>query len=45
MTVSFGAPADMDNPQLVKAQGVSGLGLRLLDGRGRDVRLAAAVSR
>lgn len=41
VTVSFGAPADMDNPQLVKAQGVSGLGLRLLDGRGRDVRLGS----
>ncbi|MCP1107086.1 type 1 fimbrial protein [Serratia nevei] len=40
-TVSFSAPADVDNPQLVKAQGVSGLGLRLLDQQGRDVRLGS----
>ncbi|HGM6909402.1 TPA: fimbrial protein [Serratia marcescens] len=39
--VSFRAPADADNPQLVKAQGVSGLGLRLLDAQGRDVRLGS----
>lgn len=39
VTVRFGAPRDADNPQLVKAQGVSGLGLRVLDGHGRDVRL------
>ncbi|MBN5381106.1 type 1 fimbrial protein [Serratia marcescens] len=41
VTVSFGSTADSDNPQLVKAQGTSGLGLRLLDGRGRDVRLGS----
>ncbi|CAO95309.1 MrfX protein [Erwinia tasmaniensis Et1/99] len=41
VSVSFHAPADMDNPQLVKAQGVSGLGLRLLDSRGEDVRLGS----
>ncbi|HIE1345154.1 TPA: fimbrial protein [Serratia marcescens] len=41
VSVSFRAPADMDNPQLVKAQGVSGLGLRLLDNRGKDVRLGS----
>lgn len=41
VSVSFRAPADMDNPQLVKAQGVSGLGLRLLDSRGQDVRLGS----
>lgn len=39
--VSFRAPADADSPQLVKAQGVSGLGLRVLDGHGRDVRLGS----
>ncbi|MBH3293421.1 type 1 fimbrial protein [Serratia marcescens] len=39
--VAFHAPADADNPQLVKAQGVSGLGLRLLDAQGRDVRLGS----
>lgn len=39
VTVRFSAPRDADNPQLVKAQGVSGLGLRMLDGQGRDVRL------
>ncbi|MEL5308187.1 fimbrial protein [Serratia nevei] len=37
--VAFNAPADADNPQLAKAQGVSGLGLRLLDADGRDVQL------
>lgn len=41
VSVSFRAPADMDSPQLVKAQGVSGLGLRLLDSRGKDVRLGS----
>jgi type 1 fimbria pilin len=41
VSVSFRAPADMDNPQLVKAQGVSGLGLRLTDPNGRDVRLGS----
>ena len=41
VAVSFSAPADADNPQLVKVRGVSGLGLRLLDERGRDVRLGA----
>ncbi|HIE3988126.1 fimbrial protein [Serratia nevei] len=39
--VAFRAPADADNPQLVKVQGVSGLGLRMLDGRGNDVRLGS----
>ncbi|PNU35500.1 fimbrial protein [Serratia marcescens] len=39
--VAFNAPADADNPQLVKAQGVSGLGLRLLDAHGQDVRLGS----
>ncbi|WP_375056773.1 fimbrial protein [Zobellella sp. DQSA1] len=39
VSVSFVAPADPDNPALVRVAGVSGLGLRLSDGRGRDVRL------
>lgn len=41
VTVSFNAPRDADNPQLVKAQGVSGLGLRLETGQGEDVRLGS----
>lgn len=41
MRVSFRAPADADNPQLVKAQGVSGMGLRLLDAQGEDIRLGS----
>ncbi|HID9396043.1 TPA: fimbrial protein [Serratia marcescens] len=39
--VSFSAPADTDNPQLVKLRGVSGLGLRLQDAAGEDVRLGS----
>ena len=39
VTVSFRAPRDADNPQLVQAQGVSGLGLRLETAQGEDVRL------
>ncbi|MDQ7770561.1 type 1 fimbrial protein [Serratia marcescens] len=39
--VAFNAPADADNVQLVKAQGVSGMGLRLLDAHGLDVRLGS----
>ncbi|AUO01830.1 type 1 fimbrial protein [Serratia marcescens] len=39
--VSFRAPADADNPQLVKAQGVSGMGLRLLGAQGEDIRLGS----
>ncbi|CAI2004341.1 fimbrial protein [Serratia fonticola] len=41
VTVSFTAPRDADNPQLVQAQGVSGLGLRLENGQGQDVRLGS----
>ncbi|MBH3000362.1 type 1 fimbrial protein [Serratia marcescens] len=41
VTVSFNAPRDSDNPQLVKAQGVSGLGLRLETAQGEDVRLGS----
>lgn len=41
VTVSFTAPADADNPQLVRVQGASGLGLRLLDADKQDVRLGS----
>jgi type 1 fimbria pilin len=37
--VGFNARMDNENPQLIRAQGVSGLGLRLQDDQGRDVRL------
>ncbi|WP_368927381.1 fimbrial protein [Serratia marcescens] len=39
--VNFVAVADADNPQLVKAQGISGLGLRMLDAHGQDIRLGS----
>lgn len=39
VSVRFIAPADDDNAQLIKVQGVSGLGLRMLDAAGRDIRL------
>ncbi|MGE2250075.1 fimbrial protein [Serratia marcescens] len=41
VTLSFRATRDADNPQLVKAQGVSGLGLRLENALGEDVRLGS----
>ncbi|PNU36844.1 fimbrial protein [Serratia marcescens] len=41
VTVSFRAVRDMNNPLLVKAQGVSGLGLSLEDAWGQDVRLGS----
>ncbi|MGQ5793289.1 fimbrial protein [Serratia sp. IR-2025] len=41
VTMSFHAVQDVDNPQLVKAQGVSGMGLRIVDSRGQDVRLGS----
>ncbi|WP_273855342.1 fimbrial protein [Serratia liquefaciens] len=41
VTVNFNAVRDADNPQLVKAQGVSGLGLRLQERLGEDVRLGS----
>lgn len=40
-SVSFRATHDADNPQLVKAQGVSGLGLRMEDSQGQDIRLGS----
>ncbi|MGQ8775441.1 fimbrial protein [Serratia sp. NA_112.1] len=39
VSVSFMAPADADNPQLVRVAGASGLALRIADAQGRDVRL------
>lgn len=39
VSVRFIAPADADNAQLIKVQGVSGLGLRMLDAAGQDIRL------
>lgn len=39
VSVSFTAPGDMNNPQLVAVTGVSGLGLRMADRYGQDVRL------
>ncbi|MEG2734526.1 MAG: fimbrial protein [Hafnia sp.] len=41
VTVSFNAIRDADNPQLLKAQGVSGLGLRMKNAQGDDVRLGS----
>lgn len=41
VTLSFRAVSDMDNPRLVKVQGVSGLALHLMDPEGRDVRLGS----
>ncbi|CAM4155534.1 fimbrial protein [Serratia silvae] len=41
VTVSFTAPRDADNPQLVQVRGVSGLGLRLENGYGQDVWLGS----
>nr|WP_274851578.1 fimbrial protein [Serratia marcescens] len=41
VSVSFVAPADMENPQLVRVAGAQGLGLRLRDNLGEDVRLGA----
>ncbi|MBC3252356.1 type 1 fimbrial protein [Serratia fonticola] len=41
VVVSFNATRDIYNPQLVKALGVSGLGLRLETDRGEDVRLGS----
>ncbi|MGX5001279.1 fimbrial protein [Enterobacter hormaechei] len=39
VSVTFTAPADPDTPELVKVNGVSGLGLRITDSAGRDIRL------
>ncbi|MCW4783052.1 fimbrial protein [Enterobacter chuandaensis] len=39
LTVSFIAPADADNPQLVRVTGASGFGLRITDAQQNDIRL------
>ena len=39
LSVAFLAPADADDPRLIKVQGITGMGLRLIDPLGRDVRL------
>lgn len=44
MSMSFSAVRDEDNPTLVKAQGVSGMGLRLEDVQGRKVHLGSRGS-
>ncbi|WP_420493041.1 fimbrial protein [Serratia fonticola] len=41
VSVSFVAPADADNPELVKVRGAAGLALRITDERGRDIRLGS----
>ncbi|MFO5730268.1 type 1 fimbrial protein, partial [Klebsiella pneumoniae] len=38
LSVAFIAPADADDPRLVKVQGITGMGLRLTDSQGRDVQ-------
>ena len=39
VSISFKAPLDPDNPELIQVNGASGLGLRLTDMLGRDVRV------
>ena len=41
VSVAFLAPADADDSRLVQVRGISGLGLRLSDSMGRDVRLGS----
>ncbi|WDU61270.1 fimbrial protein [Pseudomonas poae] len=41
LSVMFIAPADADDPRLVKVQGITGMGLRLTDPEGRDVQLGS----
>ncbi|CAI1103444.1 S-fimbrial protein subunit SfaG precursor [Serratia quinivorans] len=41
VSVSFMAPADQNNTQLVQVEGAKGLGLRLLDAQQHDVRLGS----
>ncbi|MDX6019563.1 fimbrial protein [Scandinavium sp. V105_16] len=39
VSVTFIAPADVDTPELVKVEGITGMGLRMTDSAGRDIRL------
>ncbi|NVZ18273.1 fimbrial protein [Pseudomonas costantinii] len=41
LSVAFSAPADAEDPRLVKVQGITGMGLRLTDALGRDVQLGS----
>lgn len=41
VSVSFIAPADADNPALVKVSGAAGLALRITDAHGKDIRLGS----
>lgn len=41
LSVAFIAPADADDPRLVQVQGITGMGLRLVDAQGRDVQLGS----
>ncbi|QHF46023.1 fimbrial protein [Pseudomonas sp. S35] len=41
LSVAFSAPADAEDPRLVKVQGVTGMGLHLTDALGRDVQLGS----
>ena len=41
LSVAFVAPADADKTKQVKVRGVTGMGLRLTDELGRDIRLGA----
>ncbi|QNQ55441.1 fimbrial protein [Serratia liquefaciens] len=44
VSASFRATRDANSPQLVKVQGVSGVALRIADGKGEDVRLGSRGS-
>lgn len=41
VSLSFVAPADADNPQLIAVRGASGVALRMVDTLGRDIRLGS----
>ncbi|QXN62768.1 fimbrial protein [Serratia fonticola] len=41
VSLSFVAPADADNPELIGIRGASGLALRMTDTLGRDIRLGS----
>lgn len=41
VSLSFVAPADADNPQLIAVRGASGVALRMEDTLGRDIRLGS----
>ena len=41
VSVAFVAPADVDDPRLVRVQGITGMGLLLTDALGRDAALGS----